>query len=315
MTQQDKKYIILDASRFTTVQSCARLGNFTYDMDLEPIHGKSKSLEMGSIVHKIQEVFYQNQINGFNRATSIGMGMTAGELYIRGCPDCSDFIPTIAQYVENEKNEILKPKCGHTINEYPGIMNTDPDDAQWALDTSMQYFEFYKNDHWIPLESEKVRGKILYEDDEVIILWKAKIDVVVDTNEGIYSVDHKTMKQNRSTISLNNQFIGQCLVMEKRTVIINKIGFQKTLKPVDKFKREPISYSADALLEWQEEILPYYCKMMLLHAESGYYPPNYTHCENKFGRCGFIDVCAANRNMREMELKLAFRVGEKWDPI
>jgi hypothetical protein len=122
------------------------------------------------------------------------------------------------------------------------------------------------------------------------------------------------MKQRRDNISLNNQFMGQCILMKTRNVIIDKIGFQTTLKPAEKFTRGPVSYSIDRLNEWQSEILPYWAYQMLSYAESGYWPPNFSHCENKFGNCTFVNICESDRGMREEEIKLNFIVGTKWNP-
>jgi len=177
-----------------------------------------------------------------------------------------------------------------------------------------QYFAFYRNDSWVPLFAEEVRGDILYEDDDIRILWKAKLDLGVDTNQGIFPVDHKTMSQRRETNSMNNQFIGQCLIMKTRNVVINKIGWQTTLKPEEKFTRAVLSYSADRLMEWQSEILPFYAYQLLTFEEAGYYPPRFDHCEGKYGPCPFLNVCEADRNMREEELRLNFTKVEEWNP-
>jgi hypothetical protein len=164
------------------------------------------------------------------------------------------------------------------------------------------------------LETEIVKGKVLYEDDEIRVLWKAKLDLVSDTNQGIYPVDHKTMKQRRETISLNNQFKGQCLIQGTRGVFINKVGFQTSLKPEEKFERKIIPYSEPRLLEWQSETLPYYAKLLLMYVESGHFPPNFTHCENKYGNCAFLKVCESDPAMRETEIKKLFMVGPEWNP-
>lgn len=300
-----KKNIILDATVFTTMQACARLVDFRFNRQLVPIGGKSVSLEMGSIVHKVMELYYWNRSKGFTNETSIGAGLAAGRLYATGCRDCAEFTAT---------PECPKPLCNHQADEYPGVQTATAEDVEWALTTCEQYFEHYKHDHWIPLYVERVMGKILYEDEEVRILWKAKLDLGVDTNQGIYPVDHKTMKHRRDVVNLNNQFMGQCLVTGTRLMFVNKIGFQKTLKANEKFERATVSYSADRLIEWQSTILPYWAKIMLMYEESGYWPPNWTHCENKYGFCAFMEVCKANRNMREEELRLAFKRGDKWDP-
>lgn len=276
-----KKNIILDSQILSTIMSCARLTDFRFNHNLVSISGKSTSLEMGTIVHEILESYYKSIINGLDHKNAQGTAIIAGKEYLE--------------------------KSGE-------ITNSSSEDIELAFKTVEQYWEFYKNDHWIPIEVEIVKGEILYEDDDIRIMWKAKLDLTMDTNQiGIVPVDHKTMKQRRDTLTLNNQFIGQCILMKTRTMFVNKIGFQTSLKPMDKFTRVPITYSAERLLEWQSEILPYYAYQMLQYAETGYWPPNYTHCENKYGFCAFKGVCEANPNLREDELKASFKVGDKWD--
>jgi len=306
-----KKNVILDATVLTSLMSCARLTDLRFNHNFMSLSGKSNSLECGSITHKFMEVYYGSIIKGIKREQAFGFGITAAELYIRGCPSCTNFISS---------PEIPKPECGHPPNEYPGVFNTPKDSVeyktgwQFVLDTCDEYHRFYISDHWVPLEVEVVKGEVLYEDDEIRVLWKAKLDLVADTNQGIFPIDHKTMKQRRETVSLNNQFIGQCLIMKTRNIFINKIGFQKTLKPAEKFLRPPISYSAARLLEWQSETLPFYAKLLLMYAEVGHFPPNFDHCEGKYGNCAFIKVCESDPGMREEELKLHFIVGPSWNP-
>jgi len=309
----EKKNVILDATILSTLMSCARLLDFRYNRHYQALRGKSNSIEIGSIIHKVLEVFYYNIIKGFKRQDAIGSGLIAGQMYISGCSKCADFEPT---------EEQPKPGCGHQLNEYPGVQNTPAETSSkpkktgynWALETCEQYFDFYKNDHWVPLEVEVVKSKIMYEDDELRIMWKAKLDLIGDTNQGIYPIDHKSESQNRDTLSLNNQFIGQCMIMGTRSIFINKIGLQTSLKPEDKFKRVVLSYSADRLLEWQSQILPYWTQLLLMYTEGGYFPPNFTHCDNKYGNCQFKDVCEADRGMREEEIKNNYVVGIPWNP-
>jgi hypothetical protein len=211
------------------------------------------------------------------------------------------------------------PSCGHKPNEYPGVHNTPADSERftvgwkWVLETMEQYFDYYKNDFWIPLEVEVVKREILYEDDTIRVMWKAKLDVIMDTTQMILPMDHKTMKQNRDVVDLNNQFMGQCFLTKSRSMVVNKIGFQTTLKPEQKFLRPIVTYSADRLLEWQSEIVPTYAYRLLEWNESGYYPPDFSRCEGKFGNCVFMDCCKSDRNMREQVLQTDFVIGPKWD--
>lgn len=349
-----KTNIAMDATLLTAIMSCPRYTDLRFNNNLIQIGGKSNSLEVGSLVHIFLENYYGSIIKGLDKAKAYGYAMASAELYIRGCSHCTNFVPILCDLcggmgyttqdimidgtehdtIDTPCNKCIegkgyiqtKPKCGHKVNEYEGMKNTpkevdktDPKEKskigwQWALDTCDQYIKFYANDFWIPLFVEEVKGKVLYEDEDIRILWKAKIDLAVDTNNGIYPVDHKTMKQNRDQLTLNNQFTGQCHIMGTRSTIINKIGFQASLKPEEKFKRELISYSVPRLLEWQREILPYYAKLLIMYNENGYFPPNYDHCEGKYGKCNFYKVCEADPLMREELLKQQFIVGPEWNP-
>lgn len=329
--EQPKTNVVIDATFLSNIMKCGRYTQFTHDLHLQPIAGKSNSLEIGSIIHKFMEVYYKSQKNGIGKNQAFGFGIAAAELYIQGCQYCTAFVPecTIEQdilegknpseHIHNEKCQ-LKPKCGHPPNEYPGISNTPMESEgyligwKFALETCDQYHKFYSNDHWLTIDTEVVRSKQLYEDDEIRILWKSKLDWIVDTNQGIYPCDHKTMKQNRDTLSINNQFMGQCSVMGTRNVFINKIGLQKTLKPEEKFKRVTIPYTAARLLEFQSYVLPYWVKQLIQWNEQGHYPPNFQSCENKYGRCSFCDVCGSDPDMRNELLNQGFVVGSEWNP-
>jgi len=138
---------------------------------------------------------------------------------------------------------------------------------------------------------------------------------VVDTNQiGIVSMDHKTFKQRRAKSMLSNQFMGHCVLLKSRNVIVNKIGLQSSLKIAERLTREPVSYSADMLMEWQGETIPYYAYKYIQFTESGYWPPNYTHCDNMYGPCAYKQVCEGDRNMREDILRLNYITVPVWDP-
>jgi hypothetical protein len=303
-----KKNVILDATMLSSLMACARFGDLRFNHRFTTSKGRSNSLEVGTLIHKVLEVFYKHQINGFPRTTSIGSALTAGQLFITGCPHCAD-------------GQTDKPECKHSPGEYPGLQNTPEMNERYtvgwrfALETCQQYFDFYKNDAFIPLSAEQVKGEVLYEDDEIRVMWKAKFDLILDTNQiGIVSMDHKTFKQRRDKTLLSNQFIGQCLLLKSRNVMVNKIGLQTSLKIDERLTREVVSYSADKLLEWQSEILPYYAYKFVQFSETGYWPPNYTHCDTMFGPCMFKPMCEADKNMWEEVLRNEFQIAPIWDP-
>jgi hypothetical protein len=331
--------IALDATLLSSIMNCGRFTDLRFNHYYELASGKSNSLEVGSLVHKVLETRDKLVIGGMGKSEANNYGLIAGQLYATGCPYCLNFEPIHSNNTEaldpetslhTQKQDvghicddkcITKPECGHERNEYPGVKNSPEENDKhyigwkWALETMVQYFEYYKNDFWVPLEVEVVKGKIFFEDDNIRILFKSKFDLLVDTQQGVNSMDHKTMKQNRDILSLNNQFKGQAINSNSRQVWINKIGFQKTLPPKEKFIRTPVSYSLDSLNEFQSEIVPYWAYKMLEYQETGYWPPNYSNCDGKFGKCIYHEVCEADRNMRSEIIKINFIVGEPWNPV
>ena len=281
----EKANVIFDSQVLSSIMSCERLTDFRFNMNLVSIMGRGTALEKGGLIHRMLEVYYKNWDK--KRAIAIEMAVEAADKYIIG------------------------------EGQDPAVSNTSFEDIQYVKDTFLAYTQHWAADSWTPVEIEKVKGDVVYEDDEVRVLWKAKFDIIVDTHQhnaqqSILPMDHKTMSQRRKTLDLNNQFMGQCVLAGTNQMVINKIGWQKTLKPHEKFERIMMNYSTDRLEEWKQ-LVGYYAKYWVSLTQIGYYPPRFTHCD-KFGGCQFKDVCSANRNMREFQLKQDFVVGEPWEP-
>jgi len=308
-----KEDVILDATMLNGLMGCAQYFDFRYNHNFGSLSGKSNSLETGGLAHKVLEVYYKQLMAGFNKQQASGNAIIAGQLFINGCQHCAGFTPT---------DDKPKPECRHQVDEYPGVFNTPEENEGYrtgwkhVLRTMEEYFTFYVNDAWKPMGVETVRTELMYEDDELRVGWKAKFDLIVDTGQiGIVSMDHKTFKQRRDKTMLNNQFIGQCLLLKSRNVIVNKIGLQTSLKIADRLSREVVSYSADKLEEWRTEILPYYAWKYVQYIETGHWPKNYTHCDAIYGPCMYKQICEANRNMRAEIFAKEYKVTQPWEPL
>ncbi len=305
--------VAMDATILSSLMSCGRVTDFKYNQNLTSKGGKSNSLEVGSIVHTFLEYYYQSLINKRTKNDAIDEGMKMAKLYITGCDVCKSF----------PIDQSGHPPCGHKNADFIGVVNTPQKSEkkgkseligwEWALDTCIQYLAHYVNDSFTLVASEHTKSDVIYESPELRILWKAKFDLIVDVNGQIIPYDHKTMKQRRDSLSLNNQFMGQCILTRSRNMIVNKIGFQTSLKPSEKFERAMMSYSKSRLDEWQNEIVPYWAGVLIKYSTENNFPPNFTHCENKYGFCEFKDVCSMDKNMRNEIIKLNFVKRRAWD--
>jgi len=297
--------VVLDSQLFSSFMGCARKGNYRFNRNLVSTKGKSNALECGSYVHTIFEHYYRAIIAGKSKGDAISIGFDAGDEYVRG------YHPDNKYVLDADEKGIHNTPL--TAADASSPYQTSIEQARQTMD---EYFQHYLNDMWTPIAVEEVRGDLIFEADDIRIIWKAKYDLIVDTSAGLMSVDHKTMKQRKDTMTLNNQFMGQCLVLKNRTVIVNKVGFQKTVKPHDKFTRPGINYTFDNLEEQRTEVIPYYARMWVAYKEANFYPPNYQQCENKFGMCEFYeDICRNDRGMREEALKIFFKEDRPWDVL
>jgi hypothetical protein len=298
-----KKNIIMDSQVLSSLMSCARLTDFRFNHNLRPKGGKSNAIECGALLHTVLEWRNKSLMSGKSANDAISIGFEAGLEYVKGYHPLNNFIKD---------------------TEHTGLKNTPeenekkPDRTGWkhVFKTLEEYYEYYKHIHYPILAAEEVRQALIYEDDDMRVMWKAKFDSILDMPGGFTSCDYKSMKQRRETNSNSNQFIGHCVLLQSRNVMVDKIGFQTSLKPEEKFDRILLSYSADRIAEWMFDIVPYYAQMYLTYTVTGIWPANFTHCENKFGTCEYYrDVCSTDRNMRETALRLYFDEVKPWDVV
>lgn len=287
--------VVLDATMFNSFQSCEEHFNLRFNHNLIPLSGMGRAIEMGGMMHDILEAYYKAKKNGDNRADSFAKGIAVGNQIIRSCEFCVKKVCTI-----------------HKDNKFAGLINTDIDEAHQVMATFEQYHEFWKNDSWTTLEVEYVRGKVIYEDDEISVLWKAKIDWEIDNLEGIFSTDHKTMSKREDVLDLDNQFIGQTVVTGQTKMFRNVVGFQKSLKPNEKFFREAVNYSRERQAEWIMEVASYAYDLIAVQ-ESKRFRHKFTSCRRRHN-CIFRKVCQGQPTDRNRLINEQFKVSDReWD--
>lgn len=298
MTQ---RIISIDSQVLNSVQACARKTEYSFSKNLQPIE-KAEALERGDLLHKMLEIYY---------------GLLLGNLTV----DKGQHSETWKALVENQliqgiPIDPLGPSEARdfTLKQalfFSSKLSLDPDHCDEVIYQFQEYCEFYKNDFWSPLAVEEVGSKILYEDEELKIIYNFKIDLIAQKGMTIVPWDHKTSRRASFLSSMSNQFMGYCWGLGLNNVIINKIGFQKTLAPNQRFQRPMLSYTDARLEEWVENSV-YWMKILDHHQQINHWPMNLTSCD-KYSGCIYESVCSKDVDSREIALERDFTVGKRWD--
>lgn len=277
----DRAIIAIDSTKLNAFQLCERKYDFVFNQSWAPLE-KPDYLEKGDLIHQMLKPYYI-----LRRSRS--------------------------RWASNKRTHEDVIKACMRIGEYAAIqMQLHPDDVEETMFQFQEYCRFYEHDGWDRIIAVEQAGSlVLYEDDKLCVIYEMKPDLVLQLDNGILPVDHKTAKQRKEPSRLANQFIGYCWGLHCNNITINKIGFQKTLKPNERFQRYTLSYPDDVIQEWLENTLDWVSRL-LHNNERGYWPANLTSCD-KWAGCVFQTVCVKEREAREYELRRRFEVSEKWD--
>jgi len=287
--------VVMDSQLRSALEKCPEYMNLRFNHNLVPLKGNNQGLEKGTMMHRMLENYYIARRDAKPLGEQISIALETGNLYIKGCSLC------VAKICQVHKDPYL------------GLESITIEDAQWVLETMVQYHERWKNDFWTPVEIEYVKGEVIYEDDNISLMWKAKIDTLMDTMEAVVSMDHKTESRAFPIIDLNNQFMGQAILTNQNKMVVNRIGFQTTSKPEEKFKREVKSYSDARKAEWIAESARYAYEYIDIVKNESYYH-RWHSCKGTFGPCIFHNVCSGEPNDRARLLMENFKPADRiWD--
>ena len=209
--------------------------------------------------------------------------------------------------------------------DYPTIMslakkygnlravNTDlpMEDCMMVMATYVEYANYYRGETWLPQIVEQPFSVVLYEEPDIKILYEGITDLV--TQDSI--VDHKSSSRRGEPHTLSNQFIGYCWAFNINNIVINKVGFQKTLKAKDKFERYTKSYPKSLREEWREHAITraiqlYHDLKDTKKMETDF---NFTACD-KYSGCVFTQVCTTEPEARDWKLRNKYLLKQEWNP-
>lgn len=272
------KHLRIDSQILTSLSHCPLRAKYTF-VDRLVSKGENPNFAKGSVIHV-----------GF-------------ESYYNGIKDEKSF-------KERHEEAIL------TANNY-AVTKTQLQqaDIELCLKTLDEYMKYRREDRIYVIAVEVPFAKTIYtgldlKDEPITIYYEGKIDLVAEEEFKIV-VDHKTTARNFQPVDMRNQFLGYHWAT-KLPVVVNRVGFQQSLTPAERFKRFTFKYEEAVVEEWQrfaiDKSLDY-----AYYLEEGRFPPNFGACEGSYGYpCQYINLCKYPTLINETK-EYEFTVGEQWD--
>lgn len=274
----NKTIVKLDSQILDAFSKCERLFEISF---IENLRQKDEvfNIERGSLCHDILQKYYIEFKSSHNKINSQIKGLEFGR---------------------------------SQITHYDAI---DVPRGIEILDNMREYFAYYMNERWLPIDVEKIHKKVIFEDDELTILYVGKIDVSV-TGESqdipLMPVDHKTYDRWFDPLALENQFTGYAVLLDVKYITINKIGFQKSYPPDKKFRRVKLNYTEEKKYEWIHNTAAI-TKDLVFAMENNRYPMRRTQC-GLYGGCKGLPICDIDPRARDGVKERLYRVTEPWNP-
>lgn len=272
-----KVNIVLDASMIDLFQLCEARFNYRHNLNRVAVE-KAKPLDRGTLVHSGLEAYYSHlKTEGYTAATK---------------------------------------SMVDAVNLEAATSDLEPDVCKRVVDVLYEYTAHWKmSDQNVEvLEVERSFSYVLYEDDDVRIIMSGKIDLLINDDKYHHMPwDHKSYDREYPSRRMTNQFCNYAIATESNYLLVNKIGFQTSLKPEQKFKRVPLSYDPLFLAQWKENTIKWVFRY-LEDVATDSWPMNLTSCDKYNRLCEYYDVCdASGEEAKVYKLHANFKEGEVWD--
>ena len=288
---EDKMIIVVDSQKLSMIQNCACKYDYVFNKNLVPIE-QAFAIERGSLIHHMLETYH--------------ILLKYKSRWSLSTPENPKAAWTLRDVI----------KCCIRVGEYAALrMSIQIEEVEEAVNTFVEYINFWHDkDKYEILAVERVGSKILYEDEELVIIYETKIDLITRSpGLDILPWDTKTYSRRSPINTLDNQFIGYCWMLDTRNIIVNKVGFQKTLPPDKKYYREMLSYPKQVIDSWAVNAV-WWIRHLLALQNSNEWPQNFTSCVKFNKDCQFMEVCKQPQELRGWKAAQLFNISEEtWD--
>lgn len=241
---------------------------------------KAKPLDQGSIVHLGAENYYKALQQGQDFVKALDSGLVAAR-------------------VELSSNSDLSTADGNRCLE--------------VIEENLIFWKEADKSFQIQ-QVERSFAYVLYEDEKFRIVMIGKIDLLVsDNNYSNLPVDHKTYSRDFPVHRKTNQFCNYSNAVKSNFLLVNRIGFQTSLKPKDKYKRVILSYDRPFHEQWRENVIKW-CMVYYDCVVADDWPLNDTSCDKYNRLCEYYEVCdTSGKDNKVYKLETNFKTDKPWD--
>ena len=279
----EKRVIVFDATLMNAMQTCPRQFELSFTYNLRMIGESPEALERGKLFHYFCEVFNLFELKN--------PAMHSHEILAR-----------------------VTSTLAISLFKKLGIKVLTPEDFWFLLDVFGDFI--VKDRHYRTADvPEKTLTRVLYEDEQFIVVWAAKIDVIVD-GPGMdkISLDYKTESRRSQPDKKANQFTGQAYVTDRLEIAVQKIGLQKT----DNTRKNHfylLAYEAGEIADWVDNTMEW-VKHYLFYAKRQRFPENRTSCHQWARPCQFFRICESpGPDEKAVTAGHYYTQVEAWNPL
>jgi hypothetical protein len=265
--------------------ACGRRGNYSQNMHLTRAGTRPAYFDYGELMHFLCEFYYKDFMQGISKVQSRDHAIT----------EARSFYPQLELPIE---------ECEQCISNF------------------IEYTKYYQNDGWTPLRVEEPFTVELFRDDDfpwndgdkgLRLIAEGIIDLEIqNANQNELLVDHKTPGRRQEPETLSYQFMLYCLVRDKRKIVVNAIGKQKSLGPSEKFNRYERMYSKEVLDEFAAGVILRVIRW-LRTCEAEDYEPDFTCCHKFNSDCQYLNICRQEPKMRDRVIQSGYTAGEPYN--
>lgn len=275
-----KVNIVFDMSKYDLFRLCEARYNYRHNLNIG-LPGKAEALDRGSLIHVGCEVYYESLMKRMHYDDAVGAALSK-------------------------------------VRE-AGVISTDLDNdvISRVIEVMEEYFDYWRieDQRYEIIAVEQPFMKLLHEDADVALYLAGKIDLITSDNQYInMPTDHKSYDRRYELGRMVNQFKCYCWALGSMYLTVDRIGFQKTLKPHEKFLRPKLCYDQLILKEWTDNVTHVLMTHYLDCVASGIWPMNETSCDKYNRQCEYYGICdASGLPSKNFKINAEYVLSDPWD--